>query len=239
MSSAEERKDYTITLDDDPLIHRIIQKATTMSSLPFVSGRALVERSGIYDPIAVFFDVNLGNGESGISYIGPCREVWPYSAFFVVTAEEDDTLIGQALASGANDFIKKPINHEELVARFRARVTEMRERRGRENLQYFGLRLNTRHGFVMCRDEKIWLAPLEFKLLQALVESRGNLVSRSQLRHELWRDITVTDNTLDQKISSLRKALGQISKEFRIKAVYNKGVCILHESDLNKVVKAS
>jgi DNA-binding response OmpR family regulator len=240
MESNRERKDYTITLDDDPLVHKIIQKTTGMASLPFVSSARLLERSASYQPMAVFFDVHLGPNECGIDIIPACRETWPYSAFFVVTADDDDRLIGQALASGANDFIRKPINHNELVARFRARLNEMRERQNRENIRFGEMILNIRQGLLHLNEQKIWLPPLEARLLQLLIESRGNLVSRDLVKRQLWGEVTVAENTLDQKISILRRSLAELKQDrIQVKTVYKKGFILVEEGGQQKAARAS
>ncbi len=239
MEDSRERKEYTITLDDDPLVHKIIQKTTAINSLPFVSAATLMERAPSYQPIAAFFDVHLGTNECGLDAIPHCRQSWPDAAFFVVTADDSDQLIGQALASGANDFLRKPLNQNELIARFRARCSEMRERQQRENIRCGELLLNIRQGIAKSASRQVWLPPLEARLLKLLMESRDQIVSRDLIKRELWGEITVSENTLDQKISVLRRSLQQLGIPIKLKAVYKKGFVFIVNQPTASVARAS
>lgn len=134
MNQIQNPKRYTITLDDDPVFYRIIAQITGIPSLPFKIGEKLVEKAKSYDPVCVFVDVHLESKKSGLDILPALRNSWPFIPIFVVTSYQNDDHLGAALALGANDFLKKPINPNELTARMRVRLSEMDDRRALDTL---------------------------------------------------------------------------------------------------------
>ncbi|RYZ71105.1 MAG: response regulator, partial [Proteobacteria bacterium] len=120
---------YTITLDDDASISRIIAQVTGIPSHGFATGESLMKKAGSMDPVAVFVDVHLEGNANGLDMIPELRKIYPFVPIIVQTSDPKDDLIGQALAIGANDFIRKPINPIELTGRLHARIQEMSARK--------------------------------------------------------------------------------------------------------------
>ena len=222
---------YTITLDDDPQIHKIIARITNISSLPFNVPDKLLSRAKSYSPSAVFVDVNLDVGVSGLDYLSEMRRLWPFVPIFVITSDPNHELIGRALAYGANDFIRKPLEPNELRARLQSRLTEMREKQGIEELALNDLTFNARLGTIRKAEKVAHLAPLESELLLYLARHLGLGAQKEALRQYLWGEVKTSTNSLDKKISNLRKALKDCQSEVEIETTYGGGVSlILHKS---------
>jgi ActR/RegA family two-component response regulator len=66
-----------VTLDDDPMVSRILEKATGIKSLSFSSLQELVQVAGQYEPLAAFIDIHLGIDECGLDIIPTLRAKWP------------------------------------------------------------------------------------------------------------------------------------------------------------------
>ena len=120
-------------------------------------------------------------------------------------AETEDRVTG--LDSGADDYLVKPFERKELLARIRA-LLRRRPPRGAASLEVGDLTLNpdTRE---VCRDEReIELTNREFELLEFLMRNERLVVSRERLLDEVWGyDPMAATNTIDVFISNLRRKL--------------------------------
>jgi DNA-binding response OmpR family regulator len=220
-----ERRRYTVTLDDDPMVRRIIEHVTNIPSLPFSSIQALLARADRYEPVALFVDVHLGIDRLGLEVIPILREKWS-CPIVVITGDDDRQLIGQALSLGAHDFIRKPIQETELLARLLARIAEHSERNKQDTTQIGDVQYCSRRRVLALNDKKEFLAPYEAQIFEALVEAKGLLVSKDQLRCRIWGDIKVTDSALDKKIFTLRRALRELGSQLIIQSRYGKGISL-------------
>src|SRR5690348_13248237 len=70
--------DYTITLDDDPMVAKMIQKALGLKTISFSSAETLTESIDRYQPVAAFVDIHLDADSNGLSIIPALREKWPF-----------------------------------------------------------------------------------------------------------------------------------------------------------------
>jgi len=121
-------------------------------------------------------------------------------------SEEVDAVRG--LDTGADDYVIKPYNLKELMARVRNQLRRVRPAASGEVLGYDDITLNAETHRVTRADDEIKLGPTEFRLLVVLMEKPGRVFSRDQLLDLVWgRDIYVDTRTVDVHIARLRKAL--------------------------------
>lgn len=217
---------YTITLDDDSQIHKLIARITKLNSLPFTSPDKLMARAGSYKPTAVFVDIHLDVGVSGLDYLSEMRRIWPFVPIFVITSDPKHGLIGKALASGANDFIRKPLAPEEVRARLEARLTEMQEKQGIVELELNDIVFNARLGTIRKGDKIVHLPPLETELMLYLARNLGLKTTKQAIRQHLWGDTKICSNALDKKISNLRKAIKECASEVQVATSYGGSVAL-------------
>lgn len=233
----ERAKRYTITLDDDPMIAPIIARTTGIPSLAYTASDALLRRASSYEPIAVFIDVHLGLNDSGIDIIPHLREIWKYTAIIIITSDESADIVGDALAAGANDFIRKPIQGPELVGRLQARIAEMNNVRYRDEIVIGDFVFSRSDGVVRVGEKTVYLPKLESKLLTILLENREMRVTKENLKRRLWGELNIASNTLDKRISKLRGFLVEIDAAVHIEVDYGKGVCL--KLDKHSAVKTA
>lgn len=216
---------YFVTIDDDPLVSRIIEVALNMKSLSLAKSGEFYAHTFTTPPLGVFVDIHLGLEDNGIDLITPIRARWDYVPIIVMTSDADNSLIGQALAAGANDFVKKPLDASELAARFKARASELRERQTTDNIQFHDLMLNLRFNKVSGPTEgsATYLSQRDTYLLYYLMQSGGTLVTRQELKRRVWGDLTVTDNALDKRLYEIRNALKNINSGVKLQSNYRKG----------------
>lgn len=226
---------YTITLDDDSAIARIISQVTGIPSHSFTDGDSLLKKASSLSPVAVFVDVHLDADHCGLDLIPELRKIWPFIPIIVATGDPKDDLIGQALAIGANDFIRKPINPAELTGRLHARMLEMSNRKKIDVMVIGDIEFSPSLSSVSKNGKVAYLPKLETQLLTILIEQRELIASREELKQRLWGRIAVSENTLDRKISDIRKALNEIGSLCVVQSHYRKGISLSFIADNKKI----
>jgi two-component system response regulator MprA len=125
----------------------------------------------------------------------------------ILTARTDTDDRVEGLDSGADDYLVKPFERQELLARLRA-LMRRRPPRGSASLAVGDLRLNPDTHEVFRGDRALDLTNREFELLEYLMRNERLVVSRERLLEEVWGyDPTAMTNTIDVFISNLRRKL--------------------------------
>ncbi|WP_226683240.1 response regulator transcription factor [Sutcliffiella horikoshii] len=127
----------------------------------------------------------------------------------MLTARNDKDDIVRGLKGGADDYVAKPFNEEELIARMEAvmRRTKVVEAPA-FSLRFNGLLLNTTSFHVENNGEKIPVTPKEFALLETFLLNQDKVFSREHLIMSLWEfDAETESRTIDSHIRNLRSKL--------------------------------
>jgi len=123
----------------------------------------------------------------------------------------------KGLDLGADDYLVKPFDFEELLARIRAMT---RKHSGsRSNIfTYADLKVDTQKRTVYRNNKEITLIPKEFTILEHLIRNQGIVVSREQLENRIWNyEYSGSSNNIDVYMSRLRK---KIDGDFSIKLIH-------------------
>ena len=146
----------------------------------------------------------------------------------MLTARVDDTEKIVGLEMGADDYVTKPYNPREVVARVKARL-RIRSGQGAEDpnrvLVVNGLRLDIRRRDVSVENRRVELTATEFEILRVLMEGAGYVLTRGELiRKALGAEYLGIDRTLDSHIRNLRAKIEPDPRNPRyIKTVYGVG----------------
>ncbi|AZG33966.1 MULTISPECIES: response regulator [Shewanella] len=141
--------------------------------------------------------------------------------------EEIDRVVG--LEIGADDYLPKPFNDRELVARIRAILrraqTTQQDNQANEMMQFGDLRLDPSRQETYCNEQLIILTGTEFLLLFNLLEKSGELVTKESLSENvLGKKLMPFDRSLDMHLSNLRKKLPERQDgRPRVKTLRGKG----------------
>ncbi|HLD99135.1 MAG TPA: response regulator transcription factor [Bdellovibrionota bacterium] len=114
----------------------------------------------------------------------------------------------KGLDLGADDYIGKPFQARELVARINARLrrNEM-DRRAENTIEAGNLKLDPRAFQVWIDSKEVHLTRIEFEILRYFLEHPNQVIERSKLLGDLWPDAVVTNRTVDTHVANLRKKI--------------------------------
>jgi DNA-binding response OmpR family regulator len=147
----------------------------------------------------------------------------------MLTARGDDVdrIIG--LEYGADDYLAKPFNTRELVARIKAVLRRLDERRaGPRRLSAGDLSVDLESREVWIGTQSLRLTTLEFAILEAFVRNAGRILTRDFLTNvAMGRGLGAFDRSVDVHISNLRKKLGGDGEFERIKTVRGNGYMLV------------
>jgi DNA-binding response OmpR family regulator len=130
--------------------------------------------------------------------------------------EIDDKVLG--LDSGADDYLTKPFQIKELLARIRALLRRKGE--VKEAYSYEDINLDTETFELVCNSKRIRLTNKEYKLMECLIRNHNNLLSTEKLMENVWDyDTEAEINVVWAYISALRKKLEKIGSKLTVKAV--------------------
>nr|WP_315255135.1 response regulator [uncultured Duganella sp.] len=175
----------------------------------------------LHDYGCVLLDLGLP-GQDGMQALGVLRDSGYAGAVLVVTARDRIKERIAGLDAGADDFIVKPFDLDELAARIRS-ACRRAAGRVREQITHGDLVLDIADRQVSQAGQQVSLTIKEFRILQMLVEQAGRVLSREQLERNLysWGE-EVESNAVQVHIHHLRRKLG---REL-IRTVHAVGYCI-------------
>ena len=177
------------------------------------TGEDAISKAESIEPSLIVLDLMLPD----IDGIEVCRRIRKSSdvPILMLTARDEDVdkIIG--LEVGADDYLTKPFNPRELVARVKSilrRATPERRERESEVIQHGDLVIDAGRREVKVGDQEIQLAPKEFDLLWELLDHRGLVLTRDQLLERGWGYTFAGDTrTVDVHVRQLRRKLGDAS----------------------------
>lgn len=200
-----------LLVEDDPQLGRATQLGLDQSgyAVDWVQSAEDAEISlRLHQYQCLLLDLGLPR-QDGMSLLKKLRASGFDESILILTARDQvpDRIMG--LDSGADDFIVKPYDLDELAARIRS-VRRRLAGRSREVLSHRGVEIDTAARQVKLHDEPISLTTREFNILQILFEHIGQIISKDQLEQALysWGD-EIESNTIQVHIHHLRKKLGK------------------------------
>lgn len=218
-----------LIVDDDRalagMLAELLQTENFVCAIAHNSSDALRQEQ-VFRPDLIVLDVMMP-GDDGISTLRSLRKT-SNVAVLMLTAmgEEDDRILG--LEAGADDYLAKPVVPRELVLRIRAILRRIDEpphsTAAQSALQVGSLRVEPAGNRAYVGDTTVPLTGAEIRILEALAESIGQVVSREHLtRFALGRELTPYDRALDTHVSHLRRKLSAVTDDAHIRILSARG----------------
>lgn len=202
-----------LIVEDDRGIAEAIQEQAKMWDLQarcVQNFRNVMADFADYDPQLVLLDIALPFF-NGYYWCSEIRKVSKVPVIFISSAS-DNMNIAMAMNLGADDFIAKPFDQGVLMAKIQAMLRRTYDFAAAVPvLEHRGAILNTGDNTLTYGEERIDLTKNEYRILLALMENKGKVVSREKLMERLWEtDSFVDENTLTVNVNRLRKKLDAV-----------------------------
>ncbi len=199
-----------LIVEDEPNLLR--QLKTGLETAGYAVDTATDGEEGLYLGNTEAYDavvLDLGLPEiDGLTVLDRWRKEGRVMPVLVLTARDSWSDKVAGLDAGADDYLAKPFQTEELIARLRALIRRAAGKASSE-LTAGAVKLDTRSGRVSLDGEPVKLTAQEFKLLSYLMHHRGKVVSRTELIEHIYdQDFDRDSNTIEVFITRIRKKLG-------------------------------
>lgn len=198
-----------LVIEDDKPIRDVIKRGLEDDRVYVVDtapdGAAGLELALADDYAAIILDIMLPRMD-GWQICEELRNRRVNTPILMLTARDAVRDRVRGLEIGADDYLPKPFDFEELLARVRALIR--RDKQSKSKVIHIGhMEIDTIAQRVACEGEEISLTPREYALLEALARNEGRVLSRDAIQYRVWDSEEVTSNTVDVYIGLLRKKI--------------------------------
>ena len=225
-------KTLILVVEDDRPIRNLI--VTTLKThdykyLAAENGSSAILEASSHNPDIVLLDLGLPDIE-GVEVIKKIR-TWSNMPIIVISARSEDSDKIEALDAGADDYITKPFNPLELVARVKSQLRRFNELGGTAQepkemiYKVGGLQINDDLKQVTVDGEFVKLTPIEYNILLLLMKNQGKVFSINQIYESIWNEEAIgADNTVAVHIRHIREKIEINPKDPRyLKVVWGVG----------------
>ena len=225
-----EKKQKVMIVDDDQHIAELISLYLSKEgyeTMEIYDGREAVEKIGSFQPDMLLLDLML----PGMHGYKVCTEIRKISDIPVIMltakGETFDKVLGLEL--GADDYMVKPFDPKELVARVKAVLRRYDQKASQKEdknkkLVFSDLEINISNYTVEYHGEYVDFPPKEFELLHYLAEHPNQVFTREQLLDRIWGYEYIGDTrTVDVHIKRIREKLNKQEQNWSIKTVWGVG----------------
>lgn len=198
-----------LIVEDEEDILEVVSRYLKLDSHEVLTAKSLEEmykvlEKGCVDLIVL--DLLLPDGDA-MDDISSIKVMCPETFIIVLTALREDRNRILGLELGADDYVTKPFNPRELVARVRA---VMRRRGSLEKvLTYKDMKLIVHERILQIGEETISLSGKEFDILLLMFQNPKRVFSRSEILDSVWRGSERSERIVDVYMSALRKKIGK------------------------------
>ncbi len=217
------RPSLLIVEDDGPLRDVLVRslRAEGFAARAVASGRELLERAVTAPPDALVIDIGLPDAD-GRDLCQALRARGVHAPVLFLTARDALTDRLSGFSAGGDDYVTKPFDIEEVVARIQALLR--RSALDSADAADERVALDPAELTVSSGGRSQTLTPTEFRLLAALAARPGKAIGRRDLIRTAWpHGAIVQDNTLDVYIARIRRKLGELPEAPTIRTLHGVG----------------
>lgn len=205
-----KQSEKILVVDDDIQIRRALRNALSARGYDVMlasNGEEALDMAASETPDMVILDMSM----PGISGIEVCKELrtWTHIPILILSVKDKEADKIAALDLGADDYLTKPFNTGELLARIRAHIRRTKQIQPVDPVfEKNGLKVDLARHLVFKDGEELKLTKTEFSLLQYLIQNSGRVVTYSLLLSQVWGPEYECDTqTLRVHIGNLRKKI--------------------------------
>jgi DNA-binding response OmpR family regulator len=205
---SSDRDPRVLVVEDDEEIAQVLQRSLRLDGYEVrlaADGETALDEASAYHPDLVILDLGLPRLD-GIEVARRLRAADDVPILMLTARDAVESRV-EGLDSGADDYLVKPFERQELLARLRA-LLRRRPPRGSASLVVGDLALNPDTHEVRRSERPVDLTQREFELLEYLMRNERIVVPRQRLLEEVWGyDPFATTNTIEVFVSNLRRKL--------------------------------
>lgn len=201
-----------LIVEDESSIRKFININLSINGYAVIeaeSGEEALEMVNMYNPMVVILDIMLP-GIDGFEVCQKIRETRPEIIIIMLTARGQDMDKIMGLGLGADDYMVKPFNPLELVARIKAilRRSEIPSLQGKDRIKFGNLEIDNKSQKFYKDNKEVDLTPTEFSIIKAFMNNPGKAFSRDELLNNIWgQDYFGDVKTVDVHIRRLREKI--------------------------------
>ncbi len=185
----------------------------------------MLAKGNIYD--AIILDLMLPE-MSGYDVLIKLRENKVLTPVLILTAKDTINDKVKGFNFGADDYLVKPFERQELLARLKAIIRRTKGEYTEDLLQFKDIKLNIKNRKAFIKDEEISLPGKQFDILEYLINSKGTIITKEQIFDKIWGfDSYTTTNVVEVYASGLRKTLKKYGYDKYIKTIRSVGYMII------------
>ena len=152
----------------------------------------------------IILDLGLPDG-NGITFLKQVRDAGSSVPVLILTAKTNVDSVVEGLQSGANDYIRKPFDDRELLARIKTTLKETQIHSSK--VRYGDLVILKEKRKVMFGEKEVDLSPREYEILSYFIQNAESVVTRVALLEAVDKEGSLFDRTIDSNISHIRTRL--------------------------------
>lgn len=199
-----------LVVDDEPSIRSLLGETLRIAGFnPAMAsdGKSALEDIRMRNFDLILLDINMPR-ISGFEILKEIRRIQPNLPVIVLSARQEKSDVIEGFRVGADDYISKPFDLEELIMRIKSVIRRSGTSELSKTLRAGPITLNEENYEVRFNDELVDLSKTEFRLLQYLMENVGRVVTKERLLDAIWGyGFQTTTTVVDTYISYLRKKL--------------------------------
>lgn len=205
---SQKNKYKVLIVDDEPQIRRLLRM--TLETNDYGVFEAGTVKDGLLSitmehPDIILLDLGLPD-DTGLSLLSRIRE-WSTVPVIVITVKDDEIIKIKALDSGADDYITKPFNTGELLARIRVAIRHSLRLDESPVFVSGSLKVDMTNRTVTIDDQEVKLTATEYALLSLFARNAGKVLTHSFISQKIW------SNPYADNAQILRVHIGQIRKK--------------------------
>lgn len=196
-----------LIIEDDIDINKMLTKVLTSNNYKVINAYSGTEGLLVHDDNIdlILLDLMLPgkNGEEIIKELKAKNNI----PIIVISAIQDISKKVNLFDLGANDYITKPFNNDELLARIKVQLRD-KNNVSSNTLKFKDIELNKTNFTVICNGREVSFTKKEFELLKLFMENENQTLTKSMIFDNIWSDEnSADDNTLNVHISKIKNKL--------------------------------